>query len=159
MAVAGSRRTSLLPLCPRAASCATSCSFLAVASRSATSSSASAQSLGPTRRPAKRADAFDRNRGSGRTWWPCGNAASPAHRQRLTRTPGLAQRGRRLVGVSVKRDRGRRPTSPAGWCRLRRLPGPAANEPGHLIALDLAASLPHLRYRPPGDQVASIAGG
>src|SRR5215207_5180495 len=48
--------------------------------------------------------------------------------------------GWRAVVVSVKRDRGRRPNSPAGWCRLRRPPAPAADEPGHSFALDLAAS-------------------
>jgi hypothetical protein len=44
-----------------------------------------------------------------------------------------------------------RPTSPAVRCRLRRPPDPAADEPGHPIALDLAAPLPHLHDRPPGD--------
>ena len=36
-----------------------------------------------------------------------------------------------------------RPTSPAGWCRLRRQLINPADEPGRPIALDRAASVPH----------------
>ena len=38
--------------------------------------------------------------------------------------------------AAVKRDRGRRPTSPAGRCRLRRRLDSATDEPGRPIALD-----------------------
>ena len=54
---------------------------------------------------------------------------------------------------------GMRPTSPAGWCRLRRPPDPTADEPGRPIALDLAASRPTCTTGPRAIQVASIAGG
>jgi hypothetical protein len=61
--------------------------------------------------------------------------------------------------ATVKRDQGRRPNSPAGQCRLRRRLDPAANEPDRPIALDLAATLPQLHHRPPGDPSGQYAGG
>jgi hypothetical protein len=43
--------------------------------------------------------------------------------------------------VWVKRDRGRRPNSPAGWCPPSAPPDPAADELGRPITLDLAATM------------------
>ena len=61
-------------------------------------------------------------------------ASSPYHRPWPT-AGGVAV-------VPVKRDRGMRPNSPAGWCRLRRPSDPAADEPGRPIALDSGAAVP-----------------
>jgi hypothetical protein len=70
------------------------------------------------------------------------------------------QEGRRLTGVPVKRNRGRRPTSPAGWCRrLRRPPDQAANEPDRPIALDLAAALPSRTAGRPWDPSGLMTNG
>jgi hypothetical protein len=60
--------------------------------------------------------------------------------------------------ATVKCDRGRRPTSPAGWCHLRRPPDPAADEPGRPIALDSGTALPQL-HRSPGEPGGQYAGG
>jgi hypothetical protein len=52
----------------------------------------------------------------------------------------------------VKRDRGMRPNSPAGWCRLRRPPDPAADESSRPIALDRDPG------QPPATRPRTVAG-
>jgi hypothetical protein len=84
---------------------------------------------------------------------------SSTHRRRVPHLPPTVAGGRQLAGVPVKRDRGRRPNSPAGWCRLRRPPDPAADEPSRPITLDSGASLLQLHHRSPGDPGGQQAGG
>ena len=60
----------------------------------------------------------------------------------------------------VKRDQGRQPNSPAGWCRLRRRPDPPANESGRPIALDSrhpAPPAPRGSGRPDGQYRRGVA--
>jgi hypothetical protein len=61
--------------------------------------------------------------------------------------------------ATVKRDQGRRPNSLAGGAAFGGALIHSANEPDRPIALDLAATLPHLHRRPPGDPSGQHAGG
>jgi hypothetical protein len=90
-------------------------------------------------------------------WGACQRSSMRRRRVHLLAT----DRGRRPAAgrVPVKRDRGRRPNSPAGWCGLRRPPDPAADEPCRPIALDSGAAVPQLRHRSPGEHGGQQAGG
>ena len=88
-----------------------------------------------------------------------GRVCRKTHRQVVSLVTDIPA-GRPASCRGLGQARSRHAANLAGWAVPPSAAlDPAANEPGRPIALDLAAALPHLHRRPPGDRVASIAGG